>query len=259
MRVPAGMHAKGRSCSAAIEATSAWVPSPPAAASPSAPAATASRTSCSRSSPGFSSIGSIPRARASSARLLLTAFPPPDFGFQMTIARFGGSAAGSATRAVKTRPASPTLARRRATATRPTPSRSPVMHDDDRRDDEEREARQQDVAQRSRAVHCVPRRQGTDDEQHDHHRPTREVARRSRRQRRRRRRERAPAPARLLSAGPPLVSFRSVAPHIRRLAPANTTASWRSRQTGNGWFVSPRAIRPPGNQVSCALSTTWSA
>ena len=35
------MQANGRSCSAAIDATSAWVPSPPAAASASAPSATA--------------------------------------------------------------------------------------------------------------------------------------------------------------------------------------------------------------------------
>ena len=76
------------------------------------PGATASRTSCSRSSPGFSSIGSIPRARASSGRLLLTALPPPDLGFHTTIARFGGSAAGSATRTVKARPARPRLATR---------------------------------------------------------------------------------------------------------------------------------------------------
>ena len=46
-RVPAGMHANGRSCSAAMVATSACVPSPPAAASASAPRATASRTTCS--------------------------------------------------------------------------------------------------------------------------------------------------------------------------------------------------------------------
>ncbi len=53
--------ANGRSCSAASEATSA-VPSPPAAAIASAPAAIASRTSCTMSSPGASSMGSIPRA-----------------------------------------------------------------------------------------------------------------------------------------------------------------------------------------------------
>ena len=44
--VPAGMQANGRSCWAAMLATSAWVPSPPAAARASAPRATASLTSC---------------------------------------------------------------------------------------------------------------------------------------------------------------------------------------------------------------------
>ena len=61
-------------------ATTACEPSPPAIASASAPSATAPRTSCSRSVPSFSSIGSMPRARASSARWNFSAFPPPDLG-----------------------------------------------------------------------------------------------------------------------------------------------------------------------------------
>ena len=66
LRVPAGIHAKGRPYSAAAVATIAWVPSPPAA-TPSAPAATASCTSCARSSPRCSSTLLIPRVTASSA------------------------------------------------------------------------------------------------------------------------------------------------------------------------------------------------
>ena len=53
--------------SAAIAATIACEPSPPAIASASAPPSTASRTSAPGRRRGFSSIGSIPRARASSA------------------------------------------------------------------------------------------------------------------------------------------------------------------------------------------------
>jgi hypothetical protein len=59
-----GMHAYGSARSAASAATIACEPSPPAIASASAPRAMASRTSCSRSHGGPSSIGSMPRANA---------------------------------------------------------------------------------------------------------------------------------------------------------------------------------------------------
>ena len=76
LRVPAGTHAYGSPNSAATAATIACEPSPPAIASPSAPRSTASRTSTSRSSPAFSSIGSMPRfARLLSERETLR-LPP---------------------------------------------------------------------------------------------------------------------------------------------------------------------------------------
>ena len=227
MRVPAGMQAKGRSCSAAIEATSAWVPSPPAAARPSAPAATASRTSCSRSSPGFSSIGSIPRARASSGRLLLTALPPPDLGFHTTIARFGGSAAGSTTRTVKTRPSEARA--REQERHRSEADADPLAREDhdDRGDQEEHDARQQDVVVRSRAValHATlpPRRRPAAPSPRDHG----GSRGRSRRRRRRHRPGRAPAPPQLSPAGRPLRhSFR----RCSMLETASAEATLRRRR-----------------------------
>ena len=82
-------------------ATIACDPSPPAIASPSAPSATAPRTSCSRSLPSVSSIGRMPRARASSARLNLSALPPPDFGLKKRTGCSGGSALARGTWTLK--------------------------------------------------------------------------------------------------------------------------------------------------------------
>ena len=53
---------------------------PPAMANPSAPRATAARTSVSRSSPRLSSTASMPRLPASLASAKRSALPPPDFG-----------------------------------------------------------------------------------------------------------------------------------------------------------------------------------
>ena len=94
LRVPAGMHAYGRPRSAAIAATTACEPSPPAIASASAPRSTAPRTSVARSSPGLSSIGSIPRRLASSARWKRSALPPPDFGLKKSTGCCGSGARG---------------------------------------------------------------------------------------------------------------------------------------------------------------------
>jgi hypothetical protein len=73
------------------------VPSPPAAATLSAPAATASCMSCFRSSPRCSSTHRIPRWVASSVSPTLAAFPPPDHGLMNNTACRGGSAAGRRT------------------------------------------------------------------------------------------------------------------------------------------------------------------
>ena len=79
LRVPAGMHAYGSPRSAAIAATIACEPSPPAIASASAPRSTAlADERLEVLAAGSSSIGSIPRARASSASVKRSALPPPE-------------------------------------------------------------------------------------------------------------------------------------------------------------------------------------
>ena len=83
LRVPAGTHTFRNTRSATI----ACEPSPPAIASPSAPRSTASRTSVSKSVPGLSSIGWIPRARASAASENLSASPPPERGLRKSTRR----------------------------------------------------------------------------------------------------------------------------------------------------------------------------
>ena len=68
-----------------------------------------------------SSIGSMPRARASSARFARSALPPPERGFTRRPGGSGRSAAGSATRTEKARPARTAPRIRRAVATSPRP------------------------------------------------------------------------------------------------------------------------------------------
>ena len=58
-------------------------------------ALTAPADELSRSSPGSSSIGSIPRARASSASVKRSALPPPECGLKNSTGRYGGGAPGS--------------------------------------------------------------------------------------------------------------------------------------------------------------------
>ena len=76
-------------------------PSPPAIASASAPLVTASRTSRSRSHGGPSSIGSIPRERASEASANFSALPPPDLGLKNRTGRCGPGAGPSSARMTK--------------------------------------------------------------------------------------------------------------------------------------------------------------
>ena len=73
--------------SAAMLATSAWDPSPPAMPITSAPLSMASRASCSRSSPGCRTMGSMPRVLHSSTRWNFSAFPPPDLRFMISAPR----------------------------------------------------------------------------------------------------------------------------------------------------------------------------
>jgi hypothetical protein len=130
LRVPALITRNGRACSAAIPATSAWVPSPPATPSRSAPPATACRASAATSTvPGpSSSATSAPSASALSFSPNLATFPPPDRGFMIKNARCGGGtslpgllgfpAAGASAR--RPAPAASTI---NATATSATHSR----------------------------------------------------------------------------------------------------------------------------------------
>ena len=78
---PAGMQANGRSCSAAIPATMACVPSPPAAASASAPSATAFCTSST-----VDAVGEFDRFDPPASGFLcevhLQSLAAPDIGFQ---------------------------------------------------------------------------------------------------------------------------------------------------------------------------------
>ena len=92
LRVPALITRNGRSCSAAIPATSACVPSPPATPSRSAPSATACWASAATSTiPGPSSSATVaPSASAFSFSPNFATFPPPDLGFMITNARLGG-------------------------------------------------------------------------------------------------------------------------------------------------------------------------
>ena len=89
LRVPAETQTNGRSCSTAIEATSAWEPSPPAIPRQSAPLAIASRASCSRSSPWSSITVSIPSPWASSTSPNRSTLPPPDHGLQISTGCLG--------------------------------------------------------------------------------------------------------------------------------------------------------------------------
>ena len=92
MRVPAVITTNGMPCSAATPATRAWVPSPPATPSRSAPRATASRATAATSTGSGPSIRntSAPRLSALRFRSNLPTFPPPDFGFMIR----NGCAAG---------------------------------------------------------------------------------------------------------------------------------------------------------------------
>ena len=123
--VPAGTHAYGSPCSAASAATIACEPSPPAIASPSAPRSTAPRTSVSRSSPGFNSIGSIPRARASVASEKRSAFPPPERGLKNRTAWRGAGASGRSTWTASVARAAASDTSSPATTSRSTPGAPP--------------------------------------------------------------------------------------------------------------------------------------
>ena len=86
LRVPAEMTIIGMSRAAAIPATSAWVPSPPATPSRSAPRSAACRASAATSTnPGPSSRAtSAPSAVALSLSPNFPTLPPPDLGFMIT-------------------------------------------------------------------------------------------------------------------------------------------------------------------------------
>ena len=114
LRVPAAMTMNGMSCWAATPATSAWVPSPPATPSRSAPLATArlrklDNVDGARPLQQRHFRPQMPRALAGSANL--GTFPPPDRGFMITNGRAGGGVsysvipAGGAARASAARPA----------------------------------------------------------------------------------------------------------------------------------------------------------
>jgi hypothetical protein len=87
--VPAGTTTCGIPCAAATVATRACDPSPPAMPMTPAPSEIAFSASCTRSSPGFSTIGSMSRARHSSARRNRVALPPPDLGLMTRTGRSG--------------------------------------------------------------------------------------------------------------------------------------------------------------------------
>ncbi len=89
LRVPAGTHTNGTSCSDATPATRACEPSPPAIPSTSAPRAIASRASSARSSPRSSITVSMPCACASATNWGL-ALPPPDQRLRIRTGRLAG-------------------------------------------------------------------------------------------------------------------------------------------------------------------------
>src|SRR4029079_13427530 len=84
--VPAGMTTSGMPWRRAPPAPSAWEPPPPAIPITSVPRATASSASCTRSSPLFRTMASIPRRAHSSATWNLVALPPPETGFMISVA-----------------------------------------------------------------------------------------------------------------------------------------------------------------------------
>ena len=96
-RVPAEMTIIGMSRLAAMPATRAWVPSPPATPSRSAPMSTACLASAATSMiPGPSRREtSAPSAVALSLSPNFATFPPPDLGFMITNGCAGGGAACS--------------------------------------------------------------------------------------------------------------------------------------------------------------------
>ena len=136
-------------------------PSPPAIASPSAPPATASRTSPSRSHGGPSSIGSIPRARASAASENRSALPPPDFGLKNSTGRCGAAACGRWARTPNAARAQAQLSTSAAT-TSTSSSRRSLDQQDDRRAEAERADRQAGDARRAASQDAVPGRRGGD-------------------------------------------------------------------------------------------------
>ena len=97
LRVPAEMTIIGTSRPAAMPATRAWVPSPPATPSRSAPPSTACRASAATSTiPGPSSRDTwAPSAVALSLSPNFATFPPPDLGFMITNGCRGVAAACS--------------------------------------------------------------------------------------------------------------------------------------------------------------------
>src|SRR5690349_7933288 len=90
-------------------------------ARPSAPLAMASRTSVSRSRPGLSSIGVMPRLRACSGRLNRVAFPPPERGLWKRTGCWGG---GTRCRSPRTRNAARAAASESHSATTTTSAAS---------------------------------------------------------------------------------------------------------------------------------------
>ena len=76
-RVPAGMHTRGTSARMATDATNACEPSPPAMPMTSAPRSIAAWASSSRSSPGWSTTGSMPRSPALVGQPELLGLPAP--------------------------------------------------------------------------------------------------------------------------------------------------------------------------------------
>ena len=128
LRVPAEMTSNGMSCSAAIPATSAWVPSPPATPSRSAPSAMAWRASAPTSMiSGPSSRATVaPRASALSLSPNRVTFPPPERGFMIRYGRLGGGASCSRIRSGAG--SRPSAARPTATATASSPIATSTTH-----------------------------------------------------------------------------------------------------------------------------------
>ena len=245
------MHTNGRSCSIATSAMSAWVPSPPAAPSASAPRGDGVAGERLEVVARVQDHGLDPAPPASPARSNFSALPPPDFGFIRSTGRSGRGATtpgvGASASAALVRPERERREHRRHDGERGHEEQTGDgvggdehprdadhgEHGDDRRRDADRAAAGDHEPRRDRAD---DRQQPRDDqrpevaEQERHHRDHRGDVREEREPRRRRAGGRSEPSC--SSTGPGAIRPRPRSPTRRRPGRrrASSSATRRSRR-----------------------------